>query len=293
MKKLRYACCSNYTEADCILFGANTQNAGTAPTFTTEDDRKALFSADIIRQIDNELYSLPENFKSGNKLWDMGNIELVNNTITSEINTVSSQYCTIFKDKKIPICLGGDHIIKFAALSALDLIVPNQYGVVYIDAHPDCEKQDTLSYASILYHGFLLPHLTPLQVMLVGIRQFTEHEVLSLNAYQSDIGIIKGTDFGLLNMKEILEKIRKQFKGLKYLYFSIDLDGLSPCCAPAVESPYPGGPTLNQILYLIQNLRSDFNYIGLDISEFIPNLDKNHLTALTASRLLKEFYSVA
>jgi arginase family enzyme len=30
----------------------------------------------------------------------------------------------------------------------------------------------------------------------------------------------------------------------------------------------------------------------MDISEFIPTLDKNNITALAAARLAKEFYSV-
>ncbi len=90
---------------------------------------------------------------------------------------------------------------------------------------------------------------------------------------------------------EQLQKIQKKFRGLKYLYFSIDLDGLHPSCAPAVESPYPGGPTIDQAILLVQLLRGHFNYIGMDITEFVPALDHQHITALSAARLLKEFYS--
>ena len=291
MTKLRYASSLDWTDAQSVIFGVNTKCAGTAPTFSSTSDRNE-FSADFIRHVDNRLYSLPENFKSGVQLWDEGNLEIQQHTLWDEIQLVYSKFCTLLRHKKKPICLGGDHIIKFAALKALDEIVPGEYGVIYLDAHPDCDAQDVLSYSSILHHGFLLPSLTPRQIMLMGIRQFTESEAAALITYQPDIGIIMGSEFACTNLKMMTEKIIAHFSGLKYLYFSIDLDGLNPSCAPAVESPYPGGPSVNQVIYLLHSLRNHFTFIGMDISELIPKLDDNHITALSAARLLKEFYSV-
>lgn len=291
MNSLIYASCTNRDDADCILFGANTKSAGTAPTFTNASQREQ-FSADFIRHVDNKLFSLPENFKSGMLFKDDGNLVFNNHSIEDEVEIVCSTFYTILQEQKIPVCLGGDHIIKYAALKALDKVLPNQYGVIYLDAHPDCEEQPTLSYSSILYHGFQLPSLKPQQIMLTGIRQFTQKEASALCSYQPDIGIIKGSEFSSSSMDELTDKIVTQFHHLKYLYFSIDLDGLNPSCAPAVESPYPGGPYLNQLINLIHRLRQHFEFIGMDISEFIPKLDQHHITALSAARLVKEFYSM-
>lgn len=286
-----YATCKKRAHARCEIFGANTQCAGTAPTFSLAQDRE-IFSADFIREVDNRLYSFPENFKSGEHLWDSGNLNFNERSIVAETELVSSRFEALFQEEKVPICLGGDHVIKYSALKALDTTIPGEYGVVYLDAHPDCEAQKILTYSSILHHGFLMPNLKPRQIMLTGIRQFTENEAKALKVYQSEIGVIMGSEFASTSMDNVLDKIIKQFSGLKYLYFSIDLDGLNPSCAPAVESPYPGGPSLNQIIYLIQHLKKNFTYIGMDISEFIPELDKNNITALSAARIMKEFYSV-
>jgi agmatinase len=292
MTKLMYASSPDYDNAQSVVFGVNTKCAGTAPTFSLASDRDE-FSADFIRKVDNRLFSLPENFKQGINLWDEGNLPIQHHTTSAEIQLVYSKFYSLMQDEKKPICLGGDHIIKYAALKALDATVAGNYGVIYLDAHPDCEAQDAVSYSSILHHGFLLPSLTPRQMMLTGIRQFTESEAASLATYQPDIGIIMGSEFAQANLKLMTEKIIHQFSGLKYLYFSIDLDGLNPSCAPAVESPYPGGPNLNQVIYLLHSLRKHFTYIGMDICELIPKLDHNHITALSAARIAKEFYSVA
>jgi arginase family enzyme len=290
MSQLIYAKCANYVKAEAVLFGVETQCAGTAPTFTLAEDRNE-FSADYIRRVDNCLYSLPENFDPGYSLWDMGNLHITEHTLENEINKVFSTYCELLQDHKKPICLGGDHIIKFAALKALDEMIPGEYGVIYLDAHPDCEAQDTLSYSSILHHAFLSFSLTPRQIMLVGARQFTDSEASAMSFYKPQLGVIMGSEFSHAHLEWMVKKIVEQFSGLKYLYFSIDLDGLNPVCAPAVESPYPGGPDINQVIYLIQKLKKYFKYIGMDICELIPKLDFNHITALAAARILKEFYS--
>ncbi|KTD41325.1 arginase family protein [Legionella parisiensis] len=292
MAQLNYATCLDYEKAKAVIFGVNTQCAGTAPTFSCKS-KQTEFSADFIRTIDNRLYSLPENFKSGDALWDAGNLEITDHTLANEIEIVSTCFYELIRNNKKPICLGGDHIIKYAAMKALDQVIPKEYGVIYLDAHPDCEAQDTLSYSSILHHGFLLPSLTPRQIMLMGIRQFTESEASALSHYHPDIGVIMGSEFYNTQMEVLSQKIITQFSGLKYLYLSIDLDGLNPACAPAVESPYPGGPDINQILYLLHILHQHFTFIGMDISELIPELDHTHSTALSAARILKEFYSVA
>jgi len=290
MIKMNYAQSTDYSKAQAVLFGVDTRCAGTAPTFVTYT-KKREFSADFIRNVDNRLFSLPENFKSGDLLIDQGNLDIQTHTIDGEINSVFERYSQVLSDKKIPICLGGDHIIKYAALKALDAMHAGEFGVIYLDAHPDCEALDVICYSSILHHGFKLPSLVPQQIMLLGIRQFTPNEVAALSTYQPEIGTIMGSELVADKLDLIVEKIVNQFAGLKYLYFSIDLDGLDPASAPAVESPYPGGPSVNQVLYLIQKLRTHFDYIGMDISEFIGELDSNHLTALAAARLVKEFYS--
>ncbi|SRR5579885_2853098 len=292
MRKLNYASCEARQTAKCILFAANTLCAGSAPTVEEIKNRTEHFSADVIRQVDNVLYSLPENFKLGDQLWDDGNLKIEKHDKQHEIDIVQSHLESILIHQQIPICLGGDHLIKYAAIAALNKHLPGEFGVIYLDAHPDCEENESISYSSILHHGFLLPHFKPEQVMLIGLRQFTEKEARAIQKYNGKIGIITGTDFIAQSLDYLLNKILNHFKGKKYLYFSIDLDGLDPASAPAVESPYPGGPLVQQILYFIQQLAKHYQYIGMDISEFIPALDNYHISALSAARLFKEFYSM-
>ncbi|HHF7365448.1 TPA: arginase family protein [Legionella bozemanae] len=210
MTQMNYATCIDYEKAKTVIFGVNTQCAGTAPTFSSTSNQDE-FSADYVRRVDNKLFSLPENFKTGDALWDAGHLEIADHTLANEIEVVSSYFYELINNDKKPICLGGDHIIKYAALNALDQAIPGEYGVIYLDAHPDCEAQDSLSYSSILHHGFLLPSLTPRQIMLTGIRQFTEREASALFHYQPDIGIIKGSEFNSINLETAAQKISLNF----------------------------------------------------------------------------------
>ncbi|MGM9454114.1 arginase family protein [Legionella bozemanae] len=62
---------------------------------------------------------------------------------------------------------------------------------------------------------------------------------------------------------------------------------------PSSRKSLPRRPDVNQIICLLHILHHHFTFIGMDISEMIPTLDNTHITALSAARILKEFYSVA
>ena len=70
------------------------------------------------------------------------------------------------------------------------------------------------------------------------------------------------------------------------IYISIDMDALDPAYAPGVSHPEPGGLSTRDILHIISSLKG--KVVGGDIVEYNPKRDINNLTAVTASKLLKE-----
>jgi agmatinase len=76
---------------------------------------------------------------------------------------------------------------------------------------------------------------------------------------------------------------------VRRVFLSVDLDGLAPHEVPAVEAPFPGGPTFRELLVLLRALAQRYELVGMDITEFIPEFDPIKLTALVTARLVKEF----
>ena len=122
---------------------------------------------------------------------------------------------------------------------------------------------------------------------LLALRQVNAAEREGLAHWKP--GIIPALDFCVRGVPGVLDALQAQLGGARRLFLSIDLDGLSPHEVPAVEAPYPGGPSLRELLALMHALAGRYELVGMDITEFLPAFDPAKLTALTAARLVKEF----
>lgn len=284
---LQFATCADERRARSVLFGANTQGAGFSESARGKSDApRALFTADSVRAADNESPSLTEQLADGSTLFDAGNLPLEGLAPDEQVARTRERFLGLFRQGQRPICLGGDHLIKYAALSAVSAAFED-CGVVYFDAHPDCALDERLFYGSILHHAWKLPHVRPERTSLLALRQVSLVEREGLRHWKP--GIIHAMDFCVRGVPGVLESLRAQLGDSKRLFLSIDLDGLSPHEVPAVEAPYPGGPTLMELLAVLRSLADHYELVGMDVSEFIPEFDPVKLTALTTARLVKEF----
>jgi len=189
--------------------------------------------------------------------------ELIQKMIRSDLT--SGNYC---------ICIGGDHSITFPILDAYHQFFP-KINILHFDAHPD------------LYHNFNdnpYSHASPFARILenklaysltqVGIRTMNDHQRMQARNYKVKV----------VSMDQFSPDL--QFKFEEPVYISIDLDGIDPAFAPGVSHPEPGGFSTRDLITIIKNL--DCKIIGADIVEYNPNRDINNLTAITASKILKE-----
>jgi agmatinase len=66
---------------------------------------------------------------------------------------------------------------------------------------------------------------------------------------------------------------------------AFDLDGLDPSVAPAVSAPALGGLSWDEADGLLAAVTERCRLAGAVITEYVPALDVNELTATVASRL--------
>lgn len=289
MNTLHYATALTLSDAKVVLFGANSNRASHAPSHQTSSavDR-SIFSGDFAREAENESPSLSEKMVLGDHLYDAGNIPMPEKK-RAQVKTIFDYYDMLFLQKKIPICLGGDHLVKYAGLSALFKHHPDAY-VVYLDAHPDCHMANRLYYGSILHHILNEKLTDPSHIILTGLRQSNAKEKMGYDYYQ--MPTIFGIDFAMHAINDIAAKIKSLVPQGKPIYFSVDLDGFDPADTPGVEQPCPGGPKVNEFLALMHLLSPAHSFIGMDITEFLPAIDHQKLTALTMTRIVKEFVAL-
>ena len=70
------------------------------------------------------------------------------------------------------------------------------------------------------------------------------------------------------------------------VYISMDIDGLDPACAPGVSHREPGGLSTRQVINLFHTIQQPI--VAADIVEYNPRCDLSNMTALVATKLLKE-----
>lgn len=271
-------------DARCVLFGADVQGAGFSQSQRGGSRTGvAPFAARAVRQADDESPSLPESLDEGEGLFDLGDLSLPAD-VPGQLKAVGDTVERLSRAGKRFVCLGGDHLVKYACLEGLARVLP-RCGVVYLDAHPDNVPEDRLFYGSILHHAWKLRGLAPSRTSLLALRQVNLAEKRALTEQRP--GIVWARDF-TAGVQAVAQQVLAQLSDVDCVFLSIDLDGLSPADAPAVEAPYPGGPGLLEVLEVFRLVAQRKRVVGMDVSEFLVDFDPARLTALTTARLVKE-----
>ncbi len=172
------------------------------------------------------------------------------------------------------ISLGGDHSVTYPILRA----VRERYDdvtVVHIDAHPDLYDDldgNPLSHASPFARALEDGCMSCL--VQIGIRTATQHQVEQGERW--NVTMITPRQLASFDLSTLTGPI----------YFSLDLDGLDPSCAPGVSHHEPGGLTVREVLDVIDALPAPI--VGADVVELNPTRDLVDMTAMVGAKFVKE-----
>lgn len=187
------------------------------------------------------------------------------------------------------ITFGGDHSCAIGTWSGA-YQTHKEFGLIWIDAHMDSHTPESSSSGNI--HGMPLatllgsgdkkltnilsnnPKLKPENVVLLGIRSYEAEEEKLLN--NLGVKIFKMQDIEQIGFQNCFKEILNQFqkKNLKF-GITLDLDGLDPKYIKALGTPVPCGIKLPEMLESFK-LISEFQLIGVEITEYNPKLDTNY-----------------
>lgn len=182
----------------------------------------------------------------------------------------------------LPIILGGDHAIPIPVLRAFDKEEP--FTLIQIDQHIDWRDE-----VNGVRHGLSSPirrasemdHIG--EIFQIGMRasgSARPEEVEAARAYGAHL--ITAYELHESGMEAVLACIPD---GGRY-YLTVDMDGMDPSIAPAVNAPAPGGVTFIQARQLIHGLVRKGRVVGMDVVEITPKHDVNQITCITAGRLI-------
>jgi agmatinase len=180
----------------------------------------------------------------------------------------------------VPVCIGGDDSVPIPILRAFEGRGP--ITVLQVDAHLDFRDEvDGLreGYSSPMRRASEMSHVE--RIIQVGLRGVG-------SARAADVDDARAAGNLLVTARELRERgvswLLEQVPADASVFVSFDCDGLDPSVVPAVSAPAPGGLSYVEGLDLMAGIGR--RLAGAAVTEFVPVLDVNEISALAVNRLL-------
>ena len=267
-------CDSEYSEADIVLFGAPFDS-------TTSFRPGARFGSAAIRHesFGIETYS-PYQDKDllDKKVFDSGDLELSFGSPDAALSDIEAQSKKILDDGKLPILIGGEHLVTLGSVRAVFEKYPDMH-IIHFDAHADLRDD---------YLGVNLSHACVLRRCYDLVGDGRIHQFCIRSGDREEFLFAKDhTDMHKFTFDGLDEVVSELAKNNTPVYFTIDLDCLDPSVFCGTGTPEAGGVSFMDLLNAILKV-SKTNIVGADINELAPMLDNSGASTAVACKVLRE-----
>lgn len=211
-------------------------------------------------------------------IFDSGDLELCFGSAEAALADIESRAAEILEDEKLPLLLGGEHLVTLGVVRAVLNRYPDLH-IIHFDAHADL-RQD--------YLGASLSHACVIRRChdLVGDGRI--HQFCIRSGDREEFQFAKShTELHPFCFDGLEDLTRKLAESGVPVYFTIDLDCLDPAAFPGTGTPEAGGVTFPQLLDAIR-LVSRTNVVAADVNELAPMLDPSGVSTATACKVLRE-----
>lgn len=266
------ACDATYEDANIVLFGVPFDG-------TTSYRPGTRFGPNAIR---TESFGIETYSPYADKdlcdiaVFDGGDLELPFGN-TEKVLELTEQYTEkLLSDGKIPVMLGGEHLITLGAVRAAFQKYPDLQ-IIHLDAHTDLREEylgETLSHSSVMKR--IWDFVGDGNIHQFGIRSGEQFE---FEFAKKHTHLHK---FDLKDFEHVLPSLKD-----KPVYFSLDLDVLDPSIFCGTGTPEAGGVSFKELLEVILRL-NELTIIGCDINELSPHYDQSGTSTAVACKITRE-----
>ena len=267
-------CESSFEEASIVLYGApfdSTTSFRPGARFGPSAMRHESFGLETYSPYqDRDLMDI--------RVFDSGDLELCFGSSEMALSDIEKRAEEILKAEKIPVLLGGEHLVTLAAVRAVFNKYPDLH-IIHFDAHADLRDD---------YLGARLSHACVLRrcYELLGDNRIHQFCIRSGEREEFQFAA-KHTDFHPFTFEGLEETIQELDREQVPVYFTIDLDCLDPSAFPGTGTPEAGGVSFLELLEAIQTV-SQTKVVGADVNELAPMLDVSGVSTATACQVLRE-----
>ncbi len=211
-------------------------------------------------------------------VFDAGDLELCFGSAESALADIESRAREILEAGKLPLLLGGEHLVTLGSVRAVAEKYPNLH-VLHFDAHADLRDD---------YLGAKLSHACVMRRCHDILGDGRIHQFCIRSGDRAEFEFAEGhTELHPFDFSGLEECCRKLAEAKTPVYFTIDLDCLDPSCFPGTGTPEAGGVTFPQLLNAILTVAKT-NVVAADLNELAPMLDPSGVSTAMACKVLRE-----
>ena len=268
------ACDADYRDARIVLFGApfdSTTSYRPGTRFGSRAIRSESYGLETYSPyLDRDLTDI--------SVFDSGDIELCIGSSQKALEQISERTAIILADKKIPLMIGGEHLVTLGAFREVLKAFPDVH-IIHFDAHADLRDE---------YLGVGLSHACVIRRChdLIGDGRIHQFGIRSGERSEFRWAAEGHTDLHKFNF-DGLEATVKQLTD-KSIYFTIDLDVLDPSIFPGTGTPEAGGVGFNDLLNAISTVCDNCRIVAADVNELCPTYDQSGVSTAVACKVVRE-----
>ena len=267
-------CDAAFADARLVLFGAPFDS-------TTSFRPGARFGSGGMRQ---ESFAIETDSPYQDRdltdcaIFDSGDLELCFGSAEAALADIEARAAEILKADKMPILLGGEHLVTLGAVRAAAQKYPDLH-IIHFDAHADLRDD---------YLGAKLSHACVIRRCHDILGDGRIHQFCIRSGDREEFRFARQHTelhpFGFEGLDEVCARLIAENAPV---YLTIDLDCLDPACFPGTGTPEAGGVTFPELLTAILQV-AQLNAVAADLNELAPMLDPGGASTAMACKVLRE-----
>lgn len=264
---------ADYTQADVVLFGApydSTTSFRPGTRFGPSAMRTESFGIETFSPYqDRDLEEVCVH--------DAGDLELPFGAPEPALAMIEAKTAAILADGKIPVLLGGEHLVSLGAVRVAAKRFPDLH-IIHFDAHADLREDylgNPLSHACVIRRCHDI--LGDGRIRQFGIRSGTREEFAFMAA-----GHVVTERHSCTTLPQFILP-----EGTP-VYLTVDMDVLDPSEFPGTGTQEAGGLRFRELLDAVLDVFARFNVVAFDNVELSPPIDPSGRSTALACKFLRE-----
>lgn len=213
-------------------------------------------------------------------VYDAGDLELPMGSAEKALNDISTITAEILDDGKLPLMMGGEHLVTLGAFREVLQRYPDVH-IIHFDAHADLRDQ----YLDVrLSHACVMRRCHD----LIGDGRIHQFGIRSGERAEFDFARAGHTDFHPFTFDGLDGVVAELASSQVPVYFSIDLDVLDPSVFPGTGTPEAGGVSFDELRKALTKVCQQLNIVAMDVTELAPTLDPSGVSTAVAGKVVRE-----